>query len=314
VWTAGNIANSSTFTLDVVGTALPTGSYTSTATRTASTPTDNNAVNDSATLTVTPFSTADVAIAHFAQANPFPTVGQNVTFRIQATNNGPGLAAGVVVQYKLPTGYAFVSKSAFQGTYDETTGVWTAGNIANSNTFTLDVTGTALATGSYTATATRTASIPTDPNAANDSATLTLTPFATADVGITNVVQVNPNPSVGQNVTFRIQATNSGPGLASGVVVQYKLPTGYAFVSKNPFQGTYDETTGVWTAGNISSGTPFTLDVVGTALASGNYTATATRTASAPTDPNAANDSATRTLVPIGGVPTVQHGGGFMGY
>ena len=37
------------------------------------------------------------------------------------------MAQGVVVQDLLPSGYTFVSKAVYNGTYDEATGVWTVG-------------------------------------------------------------------------------------------------------------------------------------------------------------------------------------------
>ena len=55
------------------------------------------------------------------------------------------------------------------------------------------------------------------------------------------MVTINPSPTVGQNVTFRVQATNAGPGTAQGVVVQDLLPSGYAYVSKSVFQYGFSE-------------------------------------------------------------------------
>ena len=52
--------------------------------------------------------------------NPNPTIGEAIQFVVVATNNGPGNAQGVVVQDLLPSGYTFVSKTVFNGTYDET--------------------------------------------------------------------------------------------------------------------------------------------------------------------------------------------------
>src|SRR5205814_1566453 len=104
------------------------------------------------------------------------TIGQNVQFIVRALNNGPGAASGIVVQDLLPTGYTFVSKTVFNGTYDETTGVWSVGSLTLGQTGTLVVNATVKVTGPYNNTATRTASTPTDPNAGNDSATAVVTP------------------------------------------------------------------------------------------------------------------------------------------
>jgi len=64
------------------------------------------------------------------------------------------------------------------------------------------------------------------------------------------------------------------------------------------FNGSYDETTGVWNAGSIGSGGAALLIVRATVNATGNYTNTATRTASFPTDPVAGNNSASASTTP----------------
>ena len=51
------------------------------------------------------------------------TPGKKVTYTLTLSNNGPGVATGVTVSDKLPTGVKFV-KAEGDGTYDATTGVW----------------------------------------------------------------------------------------------------------------------------------------------------------------------------------------------
>ncbi len=124
-----------------------------------------------------------------------------------------------------------------------------------------------------------------------------MTPFTTADVQVVKTVD-NATPTIGQNVAFTLSATNLGPGVATGVVVQDLLPSGYTFVSKIPYNGSYDETTGVWTVGPLSLNQIGQLVIYATVKASGSYNNTATRTASTPADPVAANDSSTVVVTP----------------
>ena len=229
--------------------------------------------------------------------NPNPTIGEAIQFNVIATNNGPGNAQGVVVQDLLPSGYTFVSKTVFNGTYDETTGIWSVGNIPATGIAQIFINATVKATGSYTNTATRTASTPTDPVAGNNSASLTPTPSTTADVAMSMTTN-NPNPTIGEAIQFNVIATNNGPGNAQGVVVQDLLPSGYTFVSKTVFNGTYDETTGIWSVGNIPATGIAQIFINATVKATGSYTNTATRTASNPTDPVAGNNSASLTPTP----------------
>ena len=51
------------------------------------------------------------------------TPGQRVTYTLTLTNNGPGVATGVMASDQLPAGVAFVSAQG-DGSYDPATGVW----------------------------------------------------------------------------------------------------------------------------------------------------------------------------------------------
>src|SRR5262245_42268894 len=57
-------------------------------------------------------------------------------------------------------------------------------------------------------------------------------PSTQIDLSLTKTVD-NPTPEVGQNITYTISVTNSGPGIANGVTARDILPTGLSFVSAN---------------------------------------------------------------------------------
>lgn len=84
---------------------------------------------------------ADLRLTKTA-VNPSVTVGQNVTFIITLTNNGPATATNVAVTDQLPAGLAFVSATPGQGTFDAATGVWTVGTLAVNTSVTLEITAT----------------------------------------------------------------------------------------------------------------------------------------------------------------------------
>lgn len=69
-----------------------------------------------------------------------PNNGDNVVYTITAANNGPSTATNVKVTDALPSGLKFVSASATQGTYSDTTGTWTVGTIAKNSSATLTLT------------------------------------------------------------------------------------------------------------------------------------------------------------------------------
>jgi large repetitive protein len=106
-----------------------------------------------------------------------------------------------------------------------------------------------------------------------------------ADLSLTK--SVTPTRlNIGQNVTFTITLTNSGPTLATGVSVSDPLPAGFAFVSANPSTGSYSSATGLWTVGAIANAAVETLTVVATTQPTGPYTNTAQVASSGVPDPD----------------------------
>jgi len=99
----------------------------------------NTTVTSSATITWV--ATADLSITKTSSSNS-GNHGEIITFTITVTNHGPNGATNVVVTDQIPTGLDFNSYSASQGTYNNTTGVWTVGSLANGGTATLQMTTT----------------------------------------------------------------------------------------------------------------------------------------------------------------------------
>ena len=77
-----------------------------------------DATHTSATCTYTnitlPINIADLAVTKTVN-NMSPAVGEEVTFTVTATNNGPSAATGVTVEDTLPDGYTLVSASPSKG-------------------------------------------------------------------------------------------------------------------------------------------------------------------------------------------------------
>ncbi|MFH1197925.1 MAG: DUF2341 domain-containing protein [bacterium] len=81
-----------------------------------------------------------------------------------------------------------------------------------------------------------------------------------ADLWIEKTVD-NDHPENGDIITFTIKLHNDGPGNSAFTDVTDVIPGGLIFISASTDNGTYDETTGVWTVGFVTVGTYATLTI-----------------------------------------------------
>ncbi len=226
-----------------------------------------------------------------------PIFGNTVTFVIIAKNNGSINGTGVVVTDILQSGYTYVSSIATIGTYNNATGIWTIGNLISGASESLTITATVQSSGSYTNTATVVGNEP-DGNMLNNSSTVVTYPInINNDLSVIKTVNMI-NPNVGSNVMFIIKAKNNGLLNGTGVVVTDILQSGYTYVSSNATIGSYNNTTGIWTIGNLISGASESLTITATVQSSGSYTNTATVIGNE-IDGNLINNSSTVVTYPI---------------
>ncbi len=277
VWDVGTVASAATPTLQIVATVTSSGGIINTAQVSASdvadndsTPNNNQANEDDQDSITIDASSADLTLVKQASTQT-PNLGQQVTFTLTLTNNGPDTATGVEVTDLLPSGLTFVSSNPSVGTYNSTTGVWTVGNVNISAQPTLEIVATVTNTAAIVNTAEVTVSGEPDPDSTpgnnqvgeDDQSSITIDAPAAADLSV-SVTADDTTPAANQQVTFTITVANGGPDQATGVVVTDLLPTGLTYVSDNPSVGTYDETTGIWTVGSVNSGATATLTIVAT--------------------------------------------------
>ena len=111
----------------------------------------------------------------------------------------------------------FASATSSQGTYNATTGLWTAGTITTASPQTLVITATVVNSAARTTTATITRSDQSDPNAGNNIASAIETPQQ-ADLALSKTVS-NTTPNVGDAISFTLTLRNSGPNTATNVQV-----------------------------------------------------------------------------------------------
>ncbi|WP_331760381.1 hypothetical protein OG285_37675 (plasmid) [Streptomyces sp. NBC_01471] len=101
--------------------------------------------------------------------------------------------------------------------------------------------------------------------------------------------------TVGQTVTYRVTVRNTGPNRATGVTVTDRLPDGLTFLSAEGTPGSYDPATGQWTVGDLAEGATAALVLRAKATKAGRAGNTATATGNE-TDPDTTNNTDTVTI------------------
>ena len=118
---------------------------------------------------------ADLALTKVV-SNATPNVGDQVTFTVTLTNNGPDTATNVQVTDLVPSGLTFVSATPSQGTYASATGLWTVGTVTTATPQTLQLLATIGSSAAQTNTAAISASDQPDPNIGNNTASASVAP------------------------------------------------------------------------------------------------------------------------------------------
>jgi uncharacterized repeat protein (TIGR01451 family) len=238
---------------------------------------------------------ADLALAKTV-SNATPNTGDTITFTVTLTDKGPAGATNVSVGDLLPAGLSFVSATPSQGTYSSTSGAWTVGTVTTGTPQTLQIRATVVSVITQTNTATITGADQFDPDTTNNTASVSETPQQ-ADLALAKTVS-NATPNVGDTITFTVTLTDKGSDPATNVVVADLLPAGLSFVLATPSQGTYNSTTGAWTVGTISTGTPQTLQIQASVVSASEQTNTATISHTDQFDPDTSNNTASASETP----------------
>jgi uncharacterized repeat protein (TIGR01451 family) len=247
------LAGSKTNTATAIGSTLMGGTVTAQGTVVVS-------------LQVPPV--ADLSLTKTDGASTYTPDG-STTYTIVVTNNGPSFVTGATVTDTLP---AAITSATWTVNY---TGMGSSGPVSGSGDISASVnlavggtaTFTVVATISSTATDnlvnTASVTVPagtTDPNLANNSASVTLTPQQ-ADLALTKTASTSIT-FVDEPITFSFVINNKGPNTATDVRVSDPFPAGLQYLSNAvPSQGTYDPTTGIWFVGTMPSGTSAALQV-----------------------------------------------------
>jgi uncharacterized repeat protein (TIGR01451 family) len=287
----------------------------------APTPDPNNA-NNSATASVTVGTTGQADLAVTASGTPNPvSPTNNITYTQSITNNGPTaitISGSTTVTFTdtIPAnttlGAAFTAPAG-----------WTCNTIAVGGTGTFTCTlnsGQTLAVGAVvnfplvvkvnagTASGTTITNSPnisssvSDPNTANNTATVTTLVASPTQADVSINKTASPNPvNQGTNLTYTLTVYNAGPAVAQTVVVSDAIPAQVTYTSSSTTAGSCTYTASTTTVscnlGNMSVGDTVVVTInVNAVTFSSSTLSTNTATVSASTsDPNLSNNTSSYT-------------------
>ncbi|TWT56070.1 DUF11 domain-containing protein [Allorhodopirellula solitaria] len=288
-WTIAEVPVGTPVTLNLVAEVTTTGTKTNTAEIMASDQSDPDSTpgngssgtageeDDIDSVMLTPVA-IDLELSKTTTSER-PAPGETFTYNLTVTNTSADNATGVRVTDQIPVGLIFQSSTVDED-YAPDTGVWNVGSVpaGESRTIAINVSldpsrSDLLSPISNTAEITAANEFDIDSTPDNhepnedDQMTIAVTP-ANADLSLTKTVE-NPLANVGEDVTFTITATNSGPDPSGSFVVADPLPEGAVFVDATTENGSYDPGTQRWSVAGLELNETATLTLVLRASASG---------------------------------------------
>lgn len=259
---------------------------------------------------------ADLAIVKTARQSP-AIPGQNLTYDLKVTNNGPDTAVTPTVSDPLPAGETFVSASSgCSGAGGVVTCALPSLAAGTSQTIQVVTKVASSVTRALVNTATVTSPTTKDPDPSNNTSTERVPVGPKVDLELTKKASLTTVPAGGQ-VMYTLVVENHGPSDATGVTVSDPPPAGLSMVSAKPSQGTCTTAGAVsCSLGSLADGGSAQILVTANVAASvsGPLTNTATVTGDQP-DPTPPNNTGTSTVTvkppppdqPVADVQIVKH-------
>jgi len=265
--------------------------------------------------------TADLLISK--SAPEAVTAGDTIEYSIFVSNPGPSTANNVTVTDTLPAGTTFLSLNASTSLFSCTTPAVGAGgtitctatafDVESETSFTISVkTSPNASSGIISNTATITSTTP-DPNTSDNSSTaatgIDAASTASADLSIDSILG-STSAASGSTFSFQVVASNKGPSTAHHVQLTDAVPANATFVSatvSDPLGAFTCATPAVGTNGTITC-SALTLDIrsasdqptflftfrINDGVSAGTLLTNTASISGDETDPNAGNNSASR--------------------
>ena len=199
---------------------------------------------------------ADLAVEKYV-SNKTPNFADEITWTIEAKNNGYNNVSDAYVIDKLPDGLIF---NGANGDYNPTTGVWNIGKLNVGQTVTLNIRTIVNITNTTILNVATVNSSTHDPKEDNNKANNTTTPNPLADLSVVKLVSKAVS-FFGDEITWTIVVTNNGPDIAVDSYAIDKLPSTLIYL-RDDSNGRYNPSTGRWNIGDLAKGQTASLIII----------------------------------------------------
>ncbi|KKK52609.1 hypothetical protein LCGC14_3103180, partial [marine sediment metagenome] len=223
IWTVGTLKEASSSSIDITVRILSDtrGSLTDTVVVSSSTP-DKDSSNNKASLITSVETSSDLSITKSSLTDPI-VAGEGLVYSINVVNSGPSDAQNVLITENYDANFIFSSSSPSPDRGK--TNSWTFKTIKAGDSETISITGTTnTSTLGSVSNEVSITSDTADKDPLNNTFTLDTSIESSADLSIEK-----SGPSVGtagEEITYTLNLTNSGPSDAQNVVVSDTLPAG----------------------------------------------------------------------------------------
>ncbi len=267
-WNIGIVPSGSSFILEIMASVVAPGLITNTAEVISSdqydpdsTPGNNTLAEDDQDEVTIEGLLVDLEILKISDINltgdGTANVGDEISYTIEVTNNGPSTATDILVSDFLPSELQFISDSPSQGIYDFQNGTWSLGNLALNESASLIINAEVVSSGAIENIATITDVSETEINLDNNEDNDLITGLL-IDIGVEKSVN-SFEVFVGDGVTYSIDVTNYGPDNATGIEIIDNLPNGLSNISNISDNGMLSGTEIIWEGLTLNTGETITL-------------------------------------------------------
>lgn len=263
-WHIDSLAKDESVTLEVVAKVEKSGKLLNITAITASSQTDPDKTNNSASIILSSGQQADLSIETTVD-NTTPEIGDTITLKTKVNNNGFSTATGIKVVNILPEVLVYQSSSLPDVEFDPALEeiVWSIDMLPAGESVTID---TKAIVNSAEQVVVRNSIYQLDqidPDNTNDTS-LTVINCSDEHYYDLAIYQLSNLSTLteGNRVSFTILVKNNGPGDADCAQIVNNLPEGLNFISSSVSGDSFDAENCIWSSGMLKPGEFAAIDIV----------------------------------------------------